>query len=1074
VNETSISHGWDRAVSSNSRASAVHSHSRHPDNHADLVSDEAAATDSNRNADSGADDDTSTSTGNVHATKMKTAIAIVFLLFAARLMAQSPGPPSCTVSGVVVNPDGTPFVNGSINFNSKTVQVINGLPVYPTIVNTTTDATGSIGAVLLPQGLVMQITMCAKAGSCSAAFSALVPVSSTSDFGKMIMGTQMAQPIPNGATNQIFGVNNGNTPEWETVTGDGAFSWAAAHAYTLTVNKLNGIVPGGTCPGGFVNAISSSGVPSCGSGVVGPPGPTGPTGPQGPQGVAGPTGATGPQGTPGAAGTVGATGPQGPQGVAGPTGTAGVPGAAGTQGATGPTGATGSAGAQGPAGPAPNGSPPSVVGYSGTNTVESDLVGGDLTLARPSAGNYTATVGGLKGTSVPTLASGYLHYNGSVFVWDTPSGSGGGIPEAPTDSHNYARNNSAWNNVDAVYAPLAGPTFTGTLTAQVAVFTGPVASQNNILFSNGQFAYWTAGSPTTLQLISYGPSNADLLNNGFTNGAGTYTAQQTGATDIQLRGNHINFTANTGLTAGNTYTPTTVATVDGTGINLPTGLTYKVNGVPISGGGGVTSITAGTGLTGGAITTSGTIALGANPAGGQLNFAPIDSPVFTTIATAPTLVVSNTGSTSIFFGNTTTPGASLLSTGSDSFHFTAGAYYNGTSFIAAATAAQDVGMFNDGMYFSANLGLTTGNPFTFTNIATIKTPGGMNLLVGTYQVNGVNFGGTCTGGQFVSAISAGVVPTCSTPAGGGVPAGGPPQLVGYSATNTGEAETLSGDASLTRASAGSYTIAVTKTNGTAFGALATLGVGTGLTSTGGNLAVTAPVTVALGGTGRVNPAAHVIAQYEGTNPMNVTSLLAATAGNIVIDQGSGLDWLSKPVSGDATITSAGVVTVGGIKGVSVPTLAAGYLQYTGSAFAWTTPGGAASVTTWTPALQLGGGSVGMTYSHQTGYYTQNGKQITAYFDISLSAKGTSTGSAQICGLPVATYTSAGEQGPWLVNNQLGMTGLSGILVTIITGNTTCLYIYQQASTGTALGTQAFDTNFTNTSYLIGNVTYLTN
>jgi hypothetical protein len=527
------------------------------------------------------------------------------------------------------------------------------------------------------------------------------------------------------------------------------------------------------------------------------------------------------------------------------------------------------------------------------------------------------------------------------------------------------------------------------------------------------------------------------------------------------------------------FTPTVIATIDSTGINLPTGSTYKINGVALGGGGGtVTSITAGTGLTGGAITTTGTIALGANPAGGQLNYAPIASPTLTGIATTPTLVVSNTGSTSIFFGNTTTPGASLLSTGVDSFHFTAGAYYNGTNFIAAATTSQDVGMYGTGFYFSQNAGLTVGNSFTQTTIATIDATG-INIPTGSiYKVNGVAIGG------------------------GGLPAGGTaPQIVGYTTTSgVGEAATISGDATLTRVSAGTWGITVTATNGASFSPLATTniapvangGTGTNTAPTSGKMLIAQSATQYLpetvsGDATLASTGALTVTKTSGTSfgalatattPLSIAnggegSATAPSAGQIRV-AASATSFPPVSLSGDATITSAGALTVAGLKGVAVPTLAAGYLQYTGSAFAWSTPGGAASVTPWTPALQLGGGSVGMTYSHQTGYYTQNGKQITAYFDISLSAKGTSTGSAQICGLPVATYTSAGNQGPWLVNNQFGMTGLTGILVTLITGNTTCLYIYQQASTGAALGSQAFDTNFTNTSYLIGNVTYLTN
>jgi len=37
-------------------------------------------------------------------------------------------------------------------------------------------------------------------------------------------------------------------------------------------------------------------------------------------------------------------------------------------------------------------------------------------------------------TTVPTLASGYLHYNGSAFVWDTPQGICDGAPTFPVST----------------------------------------------------------------------------------------------------------------------------------------------------------------------------------------------------------------------------------------------------------------------------------------------------------------------------------------------------------------------------------------------------------------------------------------------------------------------------------------------------------------------------------------------------------------------------------------------------------------------------------------------------------------
>lgn len=58
--------------------------------------------------------------------------------------------------------------------------------------------------------------------------------------------------------------------------------------------------------------------------------------------------------------------------------------------------------------------------------------------------------------------------------------------------------------------------------------------------------------------------------------------------------------------------------------------------------------------------------------------------------------------------------------------------------------------------------------------------------------------------------------------------------------------------------------------------------------------------------------------------------------------------------------------------------------------------------TWTPALQFGGAATGMTYSLQQARYTKIGRLVHVQLRISLSAKGSSTGTAKISGLPFAS------------------------------------------------------------------------
>lgn len=55
--------------------------------------------------------------------------------------------------------------------------------------------------------------------------------------------------------------------------------------------------------------------------------------------------------------------------------------------------------------------------------------------------------------------------------------------------------------------------------------------------------------------------------------------------------------------------------------------------------------------------------------------------------------------------------------------------------------------------------------------------------------------------------------------------------------------------------------------------------------------------------------------------------------------------------------------------------------------------------TWTPALTFGGGSTGLTYSARAGSYTKIGNRVIVDGRMTLSAKGSSTGTALVGGLP---------------------------------------------------------------------------
>ena len=99
--------------------------------------------------------------------------------------------------------------------------------------------------------------------------------------------------------------------------------------------------------------------------------------------------------------------------------------------------------------------------------------------------------------------------------------------------------------------------------------------------------------------------------------------------------------------------------------------------------------------------------------------------------------------------------------------------------------------------------------------------------------------------------------------------------------------------------------------------------------------------------------------------------------------------------------------------------------------------------TWTPALKFGGNSAGMSISI-SGKYTKIGNVVYWACDFALSAKGSSSGSATITGLP---FTSVTGYYPPSIVWAFNMNSLTGSVVYRVSNNSTTIDIYQYSSTG---------------------------
>jgi hypothetical protein len=122
--------------------------------------------------------------------------------------------------------------------------------------------------------------------------------------------------------------------------------------------------------------------------------------------------------------------------------------------------------------------------------------------------------------------------------------------------------------------------------------------------------------------------------------------------------------------------------------------------------------------------------------------------------------------------------------------------------------------------------------------------------------------------------------------------------------------------------------------------------------------------------------------------------------------------------------------------------------------------------TWTPVVTFGGNAVAQTGT-LTGFYTKIGNIVTISCYIGLSAKGSSTGTAEVRGLPFTINSADGAYAAVALY-------LSNITVTdypkafgIV--NTTRIYLAE--STNAGVGTELTNADFANNSEVMVNLTY---
>ena len=124
---------------------------------------------------------------------------------------------------------------------------------------------------------------------------------------------------------------------------------------------------------------------------------------------------------------------------------------------------------------------------------------------------------------------------------------------------------------------------------------------------------------------------------------------------------------------------------------------------------------------------------------------------------------------------------------------------------------------------------------------------------------------------------------------------------------------------------------------------------------------------------------------------------------------------------------------------------------------------------WTPTIQFLGASAGVTYdaANTKGRYTKIGRQVSATCMVTLTAKGSSTGSAQITGLPFSAIND-GLLTAASIGWTTGMSSVTGAVIGALLPNTGRINLY---SSSNGVAAALTNSNFSNTSAIYASVTF---
>lgn len=193
------------------------------------------------------------------------------------------------------------------------------------------------------------------------------------------------------------------------------------------------------------------------------------------------------------------------------------------------------------------------------------------------------------------------------------------------------------------------------------------------------------------------------------------------------------------------------------------------------------------------------------------------------------------------------------------------------------------------------------------------------------------------------------------------------------------------------------------------------------------------------------------------------SLLANISGGTLAPSATTLSALLDNILGN---TQGSVIYRGGTLWSVLPPGTNGQVLQTQGAGAnpiWANQSSGATLS-WTPTLNFGGSSAGITYVTQVGSYIQIGKFVIAQFWLGLTSKGSASGAATVTGIPVV---AAGPgNATVIITGYQNMNG-PGSFAPAIAGST--IYVTYAGATGQFNIT---DANFNNNTLFQGSAIYI--